>query len=317
MMASFGSVESQAPPHFKGQDNVRHLLNAARSLRLAGGRRLDLSRPRVMAILNATPDSFSDGGRLAQDLDRRIRAAVDAGADVLDVGGESTRPGHTPVAADEELRRVIPVVEACRRLAPDVPISIDTRKAAVAKAALAAGAALVNDVAGLDDLAMADVVRDAGAGVVLMRHRDLTGREIRGSDRFADSPDSVARLVAACRDELAALVAKAQAEGIPDDAIALDPGLGFGDPPGGDPAANWALLRGVADYAQGFPVLIGASRKRFVAEGEAVPERRVAGSVRAAVEAVQAGASIVRVHDVRETVEALRRLPLRPASGSR
>lgn len=245
-----------------------------------------------MAILNATPDSFSDGGRLLTDVEGRIRAAVADGADVLDVGGESTRPGHTPVPADEELRRIVPVVEACRRVAPQVPVSIDTRKAIVAKAALDAGAALVNDVSGLGDPAMASVVRDAGAGVVLMRNRDL---------RPAAGP-----LLAACRDELAGLVARARAAGIPDDAIVLDPGLGFGDPPGGDVAANWALLRGVRAYKQGFPVAIGASRKRFLAAGEQVPERRVQQSVRAAVEAVQAGAAIVRVHDVAQTAHAVR-----------
>lgn len=260
-------------------------------LRIAGGRWLDLSRPRVMAILNATPDSFSDGGQIAsaEALALRVRAAVAEGADVLDVGGESTRPGHTPVPADEELRRVLPVLEACRRIAPQVPVSIDTRKAVVAQAALAAGAALVNDVQGLDDPGMAAVVRDAGAGVVLMRHRDLAGP-----------------LLDACRDELAALVARARAAGIPDDAIVLDPGLGFGSPPGGDAEANWALLRGVRAYAQGFPVVVGASRKRFLAQGEPVAARRVAPSVDAAVQAVQAGAALVRVHDVAQTRQGLR-----------
>ena len=173
-------------------------------------------------------------------------------------------------------------------------LSIDTRKAAVARAALAAGADLVNDVSGLDDPAMAGVVRDAGCCVVLMRHRDLPGD-----------------VLAACGAELGGLVARARAAGIPDDAIVLDPGLGFGDPPGGDPVANLALLRGAHAYAQGFPVLVGASRKRFIGTwtGEPVAARRVAGSVAAAVEAVRAGVAIVRVHDVKETVAALRQLP--------
>jgi dihydropteroate synthase len=280
-------------------------------LRLAGGRELELSRPLVMAILNATPDSFSDGGQLARDVDGRIRAAVAAGADLLDVGGESTRPGHTPVSADEELLRVVPIVEACRRLAPDVPVSIDTRKPVVAEAALDAGAALVNDVSGMDDPEMAELVLEHDCGIVLMRHRDLTSRGIRGTHGTSvseSSADSATGLLSACRDELAGLVTRAREAGIPDDAIVLDPGLGFGDPPGGDVAANRALLRGVRDYAQGFPVLVGASRKRFVAQGEPDPARRVAPSVAAAVEAVQAGAAIVRVHDVKETVDALRAL---------
>lgn len=259
-------------------------------LRLADGRELELSRPLVMAILNATPDSFSDGGQLARDLDGRIRAAAAAGADLLDVGGESTRPGHTAVSADEELLRVVPVVEACRRLAPDVPVSIDTRKPVVAEAALDAGAALVNDVSGMDDPEMAELVLEHDCAIVLMRHQALVGSDV----------------VAACRRELGALVARARDAGIPDDAIVLDPGLGFGDPPGGDVAANRALLRGVSDYGHGFPVLVGASRKRFLAQGEPEPARRLAPSVAAAVEAVQAGAAIVRVHDVKETVDALR-----------
>lgn len=283
-------------------------------LRLAGGRELELSRPMVMAILNATPDSFSDGGHLARDIDGRIRAAVAAGADLLDVGGESTRPGHTPVSADEELLRVVPVVEACRRLAPEVPVSIDTRKPVVAEAALEAGAALVNDVSGMDDPEMAELVLEHDCGIVLMRSQALrppTGHGIHGikgiQSGSPDSVDSVARwVVGACRDELAGLVARARNAGIPDDAIVLDPGLGFGDPPGGDVAANQALLRGVGDYGQGFPVLVGASRKRFLAQGEPEPARRVAPSVAAAVEAVRAGAAIVRVHDVKETVDALR-----------
>lgn len=265
------------------------------SIPLARGRRLDLSRPLVMAILNATPDSFSDGGRLpaadAPEFAAALGQILDAGADILDVGGESTRPGHALVSADEELARALPVIRRIRQESPESVVSIDTRKAAVAHAALAAGADFVNDVSGLDDPAMAGVVRDAGCAVVLMRHRDLSGD-----------------VVASCKAELAGLIARARAAGIPDDALVLDPGLGFGDPPGGDPAANLALLRGVRAYAQGFPVLVGASRKRFIGTltGEPVAARRVAGSVAAAVEAVDAGAAIVRVHDVKETVAALR-----------
>lgn len=247
-----------------------------------------------MGILNATPDSFSDGGRLAtpEALDARIRAMVAAGADLLDVGGESTRPGHQPVAADEEVRRVLPVVAAIRRLAPQAVVSIDTSKAAVAQAALAAGADLVNDVSALGDAGMARVVREADCAIVLMRHRPLRGPDV----------------VAAARDQLDALVTRAVAQGIPEEAILVDPGLGFGDPPGGDVAANLALLRAAGALSSGRPVVVGASRKRFLGTmtGEAVADRRVGASLAAAVLAVQGGADIVRVHDVRETVQALR-----------
>lgn len=266
-----------------------------RSLPLAHGRRLPLDRPLVMAILNATPDSFSDGGALPAPGTPAFRDHVvgllEAGADILDVGGESRRPGHAAVGTQEELARVLPVIRAVKQVAPRAVLSIDTRKAAVAQAALAAGADFVNDVSGLSDPAMAGMVREAGCAVVLMRHRDLAGD-----------------VVAACRAELADLVARARAAGLRDAALVLDPGLGFGDPPGGDVAANQALLRGVATYAQGFPVLVGASRKRFIGTlmGEPVAARRVAGSVAAAVEAVRAGAAIVRVHDVSPTVAALR-----------
>ncbi len=247
-----------------------------------------------MGILNATPDSFSDGGRLAtlQDVKARIRQLLADGADLLDVGGESTRPGHTPVAADEEIRRVVPIIQAIRRLAPEAVVSIDTSKAAVAAAALAAGADLVNDVSGLGDEGMATVVRKVGCALILMRHRPLRGADV----------------VAAAREQLDALVVNAVAQGIPEAHLLVDPGLGFGDPPGSDVAANLALLRSAHAVSSGRPVVIGASRKRFLGTmtGEAVADRRVGASVAAAVLAVQGGADIVRVHDVKETVQALR-----------
>jgi dihydropteroate synthase len=267
---------------------------AAKSIPLARGRRLALDRPLVMGILNATPDSFSDGGRLASpaQIEARIRQMVADGADVLDVGGESTRPGHTPVPADEEIRRVVPVVAAIRRLAPQAVVSIDTSKAAVAAAALAAGADLVNDVSALGDAAMAGVVREAGCSIVLMRHRPLLGSDV----------------VAAAKAQLDALAANAIAQGIAESAILVDPGLGFGDPPGGDVEANMALLQSGREIAAGRPVVVGASRKRFLGTmtGEVVPDRRVAASVAAAVLAVGSGADLVRVHDVAETVAAFR-----------
>ncbi len=274
---------------------ARPSLPELRSLPLARGRTLRLGRPLVMGILNVTPDSFSDGGRLPAPDGPAFVAVVhrmlDDGADILDIGGESTRPGHAAVPVAEELRRVLPVVEAIRRAAPAAILSIDTRKAEVARAALAAGADFVNDVSGLGDPAMAAVVREAGCAIVLMRDQPCRGD-----------------VVAAAASQFAGLVAKARTAGISDAQLVLDPGLGFGDPPGGDPVANMALLEGVPAYSHGFPVLVGASRKRFIGTltGEADPARRVAGSVAAARRAVECGAAIVRVHDVRETVAALR-----------
>jgi dihydropteroate synthase len=267
---------------------------ATRRLPLARGRHLTLDRPLVMGILNATPDSFSDGGRLAtpEAVEARVLQMLSDGADVLDVGGESTRPGHTPVAADEEARRVVPVIQAIRRIAPDAIVSIDTSKASVAAVALAAGADLVNDVSALGDAGMAAVVREAGCALVLMRHRPLRGGDV----------------VEAARQQLDSLVASAIAQGIPESALVVDPGLGFGDPPGGDVQANLALLRSARQVSGGRPVLVGASRKRFLGTltGEGVADRRVGASVAAALVAVDGGADLIRVHDVAETVQALR-----------
>ncbi|MEA3204311.1 MAG: dihydropteroate synthase [Thermoplasmata archaeon] len=260
--------------------------------------RLEAGRPLVMGILNATPDSFSDGGELPTPEAVRARASalLAAGADLLDLGGESTRPGHHPVPAEEELARVLPVLREVRRVDAQVPLSIDTRKASVAQAALAAGADLVNDVGGLADPAMAGTVRDAKCRLVLMRSAPIAGD-----------------LLAGCRAQLAALAQHAVAEGIPRSALIVDPGLGFGDPPGGDPAANLALLRGAREVGGGLPVLVGASRKRFLGTltGIAQPNQRALASAVAAVLAAQGGAAIVRVHDVAETVQALRVAGLR------
>ncbi|HET6399141.1 MAG TPA: dihydropteroate synthase, partial [Candidatus Thermoplasmatota archaeon] len=199
-----------------------------RRLQVAGGRHLRLSHPLVLAILNVTPDSFSDGGRLAGPAAAATaaRQAVEAGADILDVGGESTRPGHAPVPADEEARRVVPAIQAILDAVPEAVVSVDTRKAAVAQAAIAAGAHVVNDVSGLDDPAMARLAADTGCGLVVMRHAPLPGD-----------------VVAAARAELAQRVQRAWDAGVARDAILVDPGIGFGDPPGGDVAANLRLLR--------------------------------------------------------------------------
>jgi dihydropteroate synthase len=275
-------------------------------LLLRGGRRLTLDpdRPLVMGILNATPDSFSDAGEVIgpdgtvhhERVRRRVKALVDAGADLLDLGGESTRPGHVPVPADVEIARILSVLGLVREAAGDVPISIDTRKGAVAEVALGLGADFVNDVGGLSDPAMAGVVRKAACSVVLMRSEPIRGD-----------------ILAGCRTQLRGLAGKAHSAGIPRQALVVDPGLGFGDPPGGDVAANLALLRGARHYGEELPVLVGASRKRFLGNlsGIADPRQRALPSAVAAVLAAQGGASIVRVHDVAETVQALRVAGLR------
>ena len=255
----------------------------------------------VMAVLNVTPDSFSDGGlALAPDAspDRAVAlglALVAAGADVVDVGGESTRPGAEPVAVDEELARVVPVVAGLA--AEGVVVSVDTRHTAVARAALDAGAAIVNDVGALaPDDGMLDVVAAAGAGYVAMHLRGEP-RTMQDAPRFDD-------VVAEVGTELAAVRDVAIAAGIAPDAVALDPGIGFGK----TLEHNLALLAAVPRLAAlGAPLLIGTSRKSFIGHltGVVAPAQRLAGSLASAVLAARDGARILRVHDVAATVEAL------------
>ena len=253
-------------------------------------------RPGVLGIVNATPDSFSDGGRfLARDAavahGLRLRAE---GADFIDVGGESTRPGSDPVPADEELRRVIPVVEALVR--ERVPVSVDTTKPEVMRAAIAAGCALVNDVNAFQAPGAIEAVAAAPVGVVAM-HMQGTPRTMQQAPRY---DDVVAEVGAFLRARAAAL----EAAGVARERIALDPGFGFGK----TLEHNKRLFRGLAALAAlGYPLLVGVSRKRMIADltgGRAV-EERTAGSVAAALLAAQNGASLLRVHDVRETVDAL------------
>jgi len=266
--------------------------------RLAGGRVLDTSRPLVMGILNVTPDSFSDGGELAggpAHALERGRAMVDAGAALLDVGGESTRPGAAPVSEAEERARVIPVIEALTREL-DVPVSVDTRKAGVTRAALAAGARIVNDVSGLNhDPTLADVVAEGGAGLVLMHMRGEPA-DMMGHARYHD-------VVAEVRDELSASVARARAAGVPDSAIVVDPGLGFAK----TAEHNLIVIRRLAELeALGQPILVGPSRKSFLGRIlDVPPAERVIGTVAACVAAYLAGARIFRVHDVAPVAQAL------------
>lgn len=261
-----------------------------------------LRRPLVMGVLNATPDSFWEGSRIPGVVAALSAAArmVDAGADLLDVGGESTRPGAEPVPADLERRRVVPVVEALAREFPGVAVSVDTVKSETARAALDAGAAVVNDVSGLRlDARIADAVRDADAGLLLMHSRGSVS-DMASYALARYGPDPVAEIVA----ELRASLRLARGRGVPEEAIALDPGLGFAK----TTAESAAAVRGLERLVSlGRPVAVGPSRKRFVGElaGGVPPEDRLAGSIAACVVALIAGARIFRVHDVRAARHAL------------
>lgn len=249
-----------------------------------------------MGILNVTPDSFSDGGRYA-DAGAAIAAGcrmAAEGADLLDVGGESTRPGAREVPADEELRRVVSVIEGLRRTV-DIPISIDTRHACVAEAALAAGADIINDVSAFThDPAMAGLAAASGAGVVLMH--------MRGQPATMQEAPVYRDVVAEVAAYLAARVRAAEAAGVLRDAVVVDPGIGFGK----TLEHNLALLRHLpALAAAGCPVLVGLSRKRFLGEITGRPvDRRLAAGLAAQAWATLRGASVLRVHDVMEACDA-------------
>jgi dihydropteroate synthase len=254
-------------------------------------------RPSVMGIVNVTPDSFSDGG---QNFEPAVAVAtarrmVDDGAAIVDVGGESTRPGAEPVSVDEELRRVVPVLE---QVAAELPVSIDTAKAEVARRALALGAALVNDVTALrGDPALAGVVA-AGEAYLCLMHMQGEPRTMQREPRYRD----VAAEVTAFLEERLAFAVR---EGIREERICLDPGIGFGK----TVEQNFELLRRLDVLrALGRPVLVGISRKSSLGRVLGDPEATTgttAASVGAAVAAYERGASIFRVHDVREHVEAL------------
>ena len=262
------------------------------------GRILRLDRPQVMGIVNVTPDSFSDGG--AHDTtDAAVAHAlrlVEEGTDLLDIGGESTRPGAAEVEVEEELRRVVPVIE---RLAAQVavPISIDTSKPEVMRAAVQAGVGVINDVYGLRREGALDAAAALGVPVVLM-HMQGEPRSMQAAPQYDDVVGEVHRF-------LAERIFAAEMAGIPKQRIVVDPGFGFGK----DTAHNLQLLAQFERFAElGVPVLAGLSRKRSIGEltGRDVPADRVAGSVAAHLIAAQRGAAIVRVHDVAATVDALK-----------
>jgi dihydropteroate synthase len=246
----------------------------------------DTTRTLVMGILNVTPDSFSDGGRYA-DIERAVahaREMVAAGADIIDIGGESTRPGSQPVTVEEELRRVLTVIKQL----PDLLLSIDTTKPEVARQAVAAGAQIINDISA----SLFEVARESGAGLVLM-HMQGTPATMQQAPRY----DDVVREV---REFLAARLALAEARGVKRSQIAVDPGIGFGK----TVEHNLQLLAQLEQLQElGCPIVVGASRKSFIG---GAPAERLPGSLAAAAWAVAHGASVVRVHDVAETVQVVR-----------
>ncbi len=259
---------------------------------------LDLaSRPLVMGIVNVTPDSFSDGGKF-YDPRRAIDHAqrlVDEGADIIDIGGESSRPGAEPVDTEEEWRRVGPVLNNIAATCP-VPVSIDTYKAETARRALQAGAAIVNDISALRfDPEMSEVVRSHQAGLILM-HMQGTPRSMQKNPVYED----VVREIKAFLAERAQVAENA---GIQCTRIILDPGIGFGK----TLTHNLQILNRLAEFRElGYPILVGVSRKAFIGKISGVDkDNRLEGSLAAAILAVQAGVQIVRVHDVRETKRAL------------
>lgn len=259
---------------------------------------LDLVFPSIMGVLNVTPDSFSDGGRFlaAEDALAQGLALVREGAAIVDVGGESTRPGSDPVPAEEELRRVLPVVEALADRV-GVPISVDTMKADVARRALGAGAALINDVSALRaDPAMVEVVAELGAPVCLM-HMQGAPRTMQEDPHYDDVVDEVLRF-------LEERMAFALARGVAEDQLLLDPGIGFGK----TVEHNLTLLRHLDRFvALGRPIVLGTSRKRFLGTIlGSEPGERVIGTVVTTVIGLLAGAQVFRVHDVKPNFEALR-----------
>lgn len=264
---------------------------------LCGRFQLELNRPHVMGIVNVTPDSFSDGGRYAStDLAvAHAQSLIAEGADILDIGGESTRPGAEPVSLEEELKRVIPVIEALKPVTT-VPISIDTYKPEVMRAAIAAGADMVNDICALQKPGAFEVVADSHVGICLMH--------MQGEPKTMQLDPSYNDVVAEVKQFLAVRVAACHAHGIVSERIMLDPGFGFGK----TTAHNIALIQHLDSFAElELPLLVGLSRKSVlgrIAGGD--EQQRLYAGLAASVISVMKGAKIVRVHDVKATVDALK-----------
>jgi dihydropteroate synthase len=253
-------------------------------------------RTLMMGILNVTPDSFSDGGQYL-DSEAAVRRGIEMateGADIVDVGGESTRPGSDPVSPDEERERVLPVI---KRLAAevDVPISVDTRKAEVAEGAVSVGATIVNDVTAGRDPAMFGVLRDSAAGMILM-HMQGDPKTMQADPRYDD-------VIAEVRGFLSDRLAAAESAGIDRERLCVDPGIGFGK----TLHHNLTLLRNISALVElGRPILVGPSRKSFIAQLLGEDADRVAGTAGAVAWLASSGAHIVRVHDVRTMVHVVR-----------
>lgn len=273
-----------------------------------GPHQLDLSTPIVMGILNVTPDSFSDGGRFSgfsQAIEHAM-AMIEAGADIIDVGGESTRPGAQAVEANDEIRRVVPIVESLAALTR-VPVSVDTSKAGVIRAALRAGAAMINDVRALRDEGALKAAAEGSSAICLV-HMQGEPRTMQADPHYDD-------VVVEVRDFLQERIDACESAGIARDRIVIDPGIGFGK----RVEHNLQLLAALPELAElRLPILIGVSRKSMLGALLNRPvEQRLAGGLAVAAAAVLAGASIVRVHDVAETVDAVKVATALKAAGYR
>lgn len=264
-------------------------------------RKIPLDHPLVMAILNLTPDSFSDGGRYLSVDDALAQAdnMIAEGADIIDIGGESTRPGSKPVAVDEEIYRVVPAIEAISKRF-DIPISIDTTKPEVAQRSVDSGAEIINDISGLRfNAQIADIAAKTSAGLVLMHSR--------GAFETLHTQPPVENIFTEIKSDLKSAIKIAHLHGVSNERIVLDVGIGFGKTQEQNLELLAKLDRLVNEFSE-YPMLVGVSRKSFIGKilGDVPPSERLGGSIAAALIAIRNGAKIVRVHDAKETVAAIK-----------
>jgi dihydropteroate synthase len=270
-----------------------------REIPLSGGRSLKFNRPLAMGALNATPDSFSDGGKfyMWDAAVARAREIISEGADILDIGGESSRPGSDPVTEEEESERVIPVIKSVRQFS-DIPISVDTTKASIAAKALAAGADIINDIsAARFDKEMIPTVVRYGAPIILM-HMLGRPKTMQVNPHYDNCVEEIKRF-------LKERVKYCESRGISGEKIIVDPGIGFGK----RLKDNLAIINHIGEFKKlGCPVLLGLSRKSFIGMlgGSQEPDKRLGGSIAAAIMAIRNGADIIRAHDVAATIEAIK-----------